>query len=392
MSIDTSVKFFHSGMTGAPQLTATAGSLLTILRACLVSGFGAVAVDSIAVASGVATLTISAGMPFNEVDSVILVSGCALAALNGEKKIAALGTTTLTFDASGLSDGSYSGGISAKIAPAGWAELFTGTNVAVFQSLSPQSTKCCLRVDDTGTTDARVVGYEAMSDLNTGLGRVPLDSQISGGGYWPKADSINNPAREWAIFSDARMMYIWTSPFDHRSYQQRKITGHVFCFGDLIPHVQNNPYAWCISAGNVPDTSFGAYVCSTSWLCSADGHYTPRNASGGGASSQLIRNARTKGNGLSKPRFAGVEGFAYPSPSMSALLVTDLWADTYTDNDPMGFFPGIKIPMQAIGGTFGFSHQHVRVDQRTLMSIYTSQYYDQSNGGNVFFDITGPWR
>ena len=44
--VDTSVKHFYSAMAGSPGLSGTAGSLIAVLDACLISGFGAKAVDS----------------------------------------------------------------------------------------------------------------------------------------------------------------------------------------------------------------------------------------------------------------------------------------------------------------------------------------------------------
>ena len=379
MSIDTSVKFFHSGMTGALQLTATAGSLLTILRACLVSGFGAVSVDSIAVASGVATLTISAGMPFNEVDSVILVSGCALAALNGEKKIAALGTTTLTFDASGLSDGSYSGGISAKIAPAGWAELFTGTNVAVFQSLSPQSTKCCLRVDDTGTTDARVVGYEAMSDLNTGAGQVPLNTQIAGGGYWAKANNATG-SRKWAIFADSRSVYLWAAPYSSYPY-----AGVTYFFGDLIAGVANDPFAFAIQVGDADDSTL-SYPNARLGIGGYIGLYTPRNANGQASSTNMNRGTAFSGSSGQYAFGDSSAALTFPSGKGNSLSSASILC--YGES-ALGVFPGALAPICKCGALPFLSRIVIAGRKHAALPLAGS---GSGPIGSLFVDVGGPWQ
>ena len=57
----TSVKYYASTMPGAPVLSGTAGALATLLDACLVDGFGLKTVDTLVVASGVATANISTG-------------------------------------------------------------------------------------------------------------------------------------------------------------------------------------------------------------------------------------------------------------------------------------------------------------------------------------------
>jgi hypothetical protein len=80
---DTSVKFFHSGMAGAPTLNGTAGSLVSVLTACLVNGFAVSAVASLVVADEIATVTMAGSHPA-EVGSVVAVSGASPGGLNGK--------------------------------------------------------------------------------------------------------------------------------------------------------------------------------------------------------------------------------------------------------------------------------------------------------------------
>ena len=56
---DLSVKYFNSGMTGAPQISNNWGDLVTMLDACLINGFALKAIDTLTFADGVATATIS---------------------------------------------------------------------------------------------------------------------------------------------------------------------------------------------------------------------------------------------------------------------------------------------------------------------------------------------
>ena len=59
MTASTSVKWAVSSMVGAPTLNGTAGSLIALLDAFLVNGFGAKAVDSAQVTGGVCRLAIT---------------------------------------------------------------------------------------------------------------------------------------------------------------------------------------------------------------------------------------------------------------------------------------------------------------------------------------------
>ena len=135
----TSVKYFTSAMAGAPQLNTTAGCLIAMLDACLIDGFGLKTADSVVVASNIATLTVAAGVGFAD-HAVVLIAGATPAGLNGEKRILSKTTTTITFDATGISDQTASGTITAKLAPAGWQKQFSATNLAAYRSTDPAST------------------------------------------------------------------------------------------------------------------------------------------------------------------------------------------------------------------------------------------------------------
>jgi hypothetical protein len=70
---DLTVKYFNSGMTGAPQIANNWGDLVTMLDACLVNGFALKAIDTLTFADGIATATITTGhayRPFQVVRSL----------------------------------------------------------------------------------------------------------------------------------------------------------------------------------------------------------------------------------------------------------------------------------------------------------------------------------
>ena len=57
--VDTSVKFFNENLPDAPVLNGVAGSLIGLLTACMVTGFGLRTAVSLVVSGGVATLTLA---------------------------------------------------------------------------------------------------------------------------------------------------------------------------------------------------------------------------------------------------------------------------------------------------------------------------------------------
>lgn len=165
--MSTSVKVFASTDPGALVLSGTAGALSTLLKTYLVDGRGSGAVATLNVTAGVATATYSAGHPF-AVGSVGEFAGATPSGLNGQKRILSVATNSVTFAAPGIADGAATGSITSKLASAGWQQVFSATNVTCLKPAVPEATGCVLRVDDTGTTNARVRAYEAMTDVGTG--------------------------------------------------------------------------------------------------------------------------------------------------------------------------------------------------------------------------------
>lgn len=383
MPTDTSVKFLHSAMTGAPALTGQAGSLIALLDACLVNGFGAGGVDSIVIAGGVATVTRSAGHPF-EVGSVALIAGATVTGgvINGEQKVTAVTTTTYQFDATGIANQAATGAITHKVAPAGWAKPYAGTNLAAYRSVAPETTGCLLRVDDTGTVSARVVGYESMSDINTGVGLFPSAAQFSGGGYWTKAHAADANARPWMVFADARFFYVAVA--SNSSYPAYYVVHSAF--GDFLSsRVGPAPYDCLLFSragvyASWPTTQAEAGIsqdASNDAQCVA-----PRGYSGLGSAATLARRAVCWTNGGASG-FSG--GTAFPDPGNGALWLNSMVV-IEGSVAVRGTLPGLGYSPQAIGGS-AFAPRSVTtgLDGRRQAAV-------PSGNGVVFFDVTGPWR
>ena len=207
--VDTSVKFFNENLPDAPVLNGVAGSLIGLLTACLVTGFGLRTAVSLVVSGGVATLTLAnEAKNANRLHTVVLVEGVtgALTALNGEQKITFASPTELKF-ATAAADGTATGAITVKTAPAGWEKKFPGTNTAGFKSLDPASLGMHLWVNDSTTLDAKVRGFENMSGVDTGTGPFPTLVELASGGFWSKSSAANAVANRWDLFADSRLFY-----------------------------------------------------------------------------------------------------------------------------------------------------------------------------------------
>ena len=279
----TKTKSFSSAMAGAPVLSGTAGALISVLDAVLVTGFGLAAVTSLTVASGIATANFAAGHSF-AADAVGLFAGITPTGLNGDKRILSIAANAVTFDAAGISDQTATGTMSAKVAPAGWTKTFAGTNLASYKMGGVEGTGFSLRVDDTGTTVARVRSYESLTDVNTGTGLFPALAQWAAPGlWWSKSNAASTAARAWQIYADDRGIYFFVNSFP---------TTAEYCgyyFGDMLSLKSNDPYA-CLLRANSADRSSNA-VAIADELSYSDG-----NSSGTGL--YLARAANTLGGSV----------------------------------------------------------------------------------------------
>lgn len=221
----TTVKWYTDASLGAPVLNGVAGALITLLDACLVTGFGLQSVSSLVVSGGVATMTLGS-TPNAAVDSIVLVAGATPSGLNGEQRVTAVVGNTVRF-ATGLSNQTATGTITTKMAPAGWDKTYTGTNLAVYRSPNVAGTRQYLRVDDTGTTSAQVKAYESMSDVDTGVDKW-MDN------YWFKSAAATSTAVAWAIFADDKTFYLRMAAGNQDA---------IYPFGDFTPVRTNDPYA-----------------------------------------------------------------------------------------------------------------------------------------------------
>ncbi len=202
-----SVSFILSTMRGAPAINGnTPGCLIAALDAVLVTGWGAAAPTSVVVTSGVATATFASATAWQP-HAVIEVSGGTPSAINGKARVATSAGNTLTW-ATSAADGTYTGSISIKYASAGWEKVFSeGTTKAVYRSTDVTGSRCYYRVDDSNNQKARVRGFGAMTDVNTGTEPFPTDAMISGGGYFIKSYyAANSTAIPYLIAANSKTM------------------------------------------------------------------------------------------------------------------------------------------------------------------------------------------
>ncbi|MFD2756216.1 hypothetical protein [Comamonas terrae] len=387
--VDTSVKHFYSSMAGAPTLAGQAGSMIALLDACLVTGWGLKAVDSAVISNGVCRMNFASGKSAAEVAAVILVAGATPAGLNGEQKVTAISSTWVEFKTA-LPDGPVSGSVTFKMAPAGWAKVFAGTNLAAYQSLDPQSTKMFVRVDDTAAADCRLRGYESMTDVSTGVGLFPTDSQINGGGWLNKSGTAGATPVKWRIVANSRSVYI--SVVGYTASDSRADAGRTVFIGDFQSYRPGgDPYAFAIGCATSSGYSQTTGVCDG--VNNSD-QYAPRGYSGLGSAVGLNSFPESGSTGTS-----GTTGSfgAFPSPIDGGLRITRrLMLEGST---PRGGIPGLyTISQSGVGAYIAPLTRLLGVgplDKRNLLAIgcgSNSSIYPSTNLGISLIDIDGPWE
>ena len=192
MVASTDIKFFVHSNNNAPQLQNAYGSMIGVLDACLVNGFGSQAVATLT-ASGT-TVTATYGSAHNYLQyQVTKIAGVNQTEFNGEHRILTIpDANTITFQlASTPSVTTATGTITSSLPSLGWEKPFSSTNVngggkAAYRSKNTLlPSRPYLRVVDaldaaytsTYAKYAKVGIVEDMSDIDTMLGvQAPYDS------------------------------------------------------------------------------------------------------------------------------------------------------------------------------------------------------------------------
>lgn len=395
--MSTSVKHIHSGMRGVPTVNGVVGSgIIPVLDTFFITGWGLTTALSVTVASGIATASLTPGETFDR-DAPVLVAGATPAELNGESRVLTSSNTAITWPTT-AADGVATGTITIKYAPqTSWSKVYAGTNKAVYRSTHVQSAGHYLRVDDTGTTTARIRAYESMSDVDTGIGPFPTDAQMSGGGYWHKSVNANATPVKWRIFADERFLIVAIAAgySSGATYLGAPPRG----FGDPIALAPAGD-AWCtllsINGATYTVAGYGTFVGqlagTTNGLI-----VSPRAVAGLGGATQVNGQSFTGTSNSSSGTdvFLGV----LPSEVDGQVKTSRVFTrDTGTNKPPRSITPGVHYIPQT--GSIGvLSDGDILTGSGDLagrrMIVVGDQYtggFIQVPSGFYLVDITGPWR
>lgn len=347
-------------MSGAPSLSGEAGTLIGVLDACLIDGFGSVTLDSLVVASSVATATKNTGHGFLD-HTVLLIAGATPSGLNGEQRITKTGTNTFTFDATGISDQTATGTITAKMAPVGWSKAHSGTNKAAYARTALAATAMKLRVDDSPAQYPTLIMYETMSDVDTGTGPAPTSSSY----YFAKSSAASATARAWRLFADDQAFYLFANA-DGSTWPSAMF------FGDVVNYRSGDAYHALLQAHAAGNTTSHLYLIDGT----TTGAALSRSYSQVGAAVASSRYSHRK------CQYLGAGGMVTPSYVDNAI---HYWPVECWEGNTLarGKMPGLYCPVHDATLTDGAI---MTVGSQKILH----QYYNASY--QAALDLTGPWR
>lgn len=187
MVASTDIKFYVHTNTNAPQLQNAYGSMINVLDACLVNGFGSQTVSTLTASGTTVTATFGSAHNFMQYQ-VIKIVGANQAEFNGEHRILTVpNANSITFQlAAAPSVTTATGTIVCSLPPLGWLKPFSGTGKAAYRSsntllISRPYLRVVDELDPAYNVDyakyAKVGIVEDMQSIDTMLGiQSPYDS------------------------------------------------------------------------------------------------------------------------------------------------------------------------------------------------------------------------
>lgn len=410
MKANTDVKHFRWDSPDAPVLTGENGRLIDVLDACLVNGFSSRSADSITIDNEIATVSLSAGNPYEQ-HVVVEITGASVPALNSEWRIDTSSALSFTFVCPGVADGAVSGA-SIKRASAGWAKPFSGTNLAVYQSVAPDALQLFFRVNDSLTTFAEARGYGQATAVDAVDDPFPTLAQHAQSQYGiRKSLTVDAVQRPWVVVADDKFFYIFIAwAHTHASYH----IWNASWFGDFVPLFDGSTAHCAISLSSTSEQSWPGQVSGAALVINTTSQYSYRGFNPAGITGITQDNTSPQplsvhgtpyGNTGNYPPGSIYSGVPYPHPNNRIDYCTPLFAIKQTagiDGSTLGFWgiqPGRAAPLQhglpyAIDGYLrlpltvnGYGDEQ----GKRYLSIFVGGLNPGAPGG-MLVDITGPWR
>ena len=369
-------KEFYYGQSSVPQMAGTAGYMISILDAFLVTGFNTKNVSSISVTSNVATVTTSIAHDY-EIGNIIVFSGANESIFNDEFEIVSIpSTTTFTFDITTALTAA-SGTITCKVAPLGWEKSFSGTNKAVYRSLDPTTNQFYLRVDDTNTLYSAVTVYETMSSVDAGTG-------ASATKYWKKSTTANTTSMPWHAIGNKKVFYFFSDW--HPTYTLQPAG---YAFGWFPSFKSGDGYNTLLIGHDVsaPSTPVN------------NQDFAKIGVSAETEGQVISRSYSQIGSYISFYKLAGVglhtamgydSAFQFPNPVDNGIHLFPVYIYE-TSNNLRGKLAGVLTPNEYTNGAFYSRDKTIVVDGKRYIAYRINNSASSNQYGNCWFSLDEEW-
>jgi len=237
---------------------------------------------------------------------------------------------------------------------AGWTKAFSGVDRAAYRQGSGSQFYLRVRDDGPGTStfqEARVVGYESMTDVDTGTG-------LFGGAITTtfmvarKSATANATARNWICYADSRTLYLFILTGDGVD---------VYCclaFGDFYTLSPTDKWNCMIIARategsatlTLENISRTSSVSATTTLT---GHYAARSFGGGAGEIQFGKHGDTAKSGSTSNFNGSSNTMPQPNPVDNSYYLSPIWV-TESSGAIRGYMRGMwQMPCNAASLTDG---------------------------------------
>lgn len=239
----------------------------------------------------------------------------------------------------------------ALVTGQGWTKAYTGANKAAYQQAG--GNQFYLRVQDDGpgaggAKEARITGYETMSDVDTGTGPFPTAAQGVGSVAMVvvRKSADAGTARNYKLWADDRTVMFFC--------ESEGTAGQwfAFMFGDFYSYVASDGYRTCIcgrlTENSTATTAERIVYMGTAVSSAGSGLFVARGYSGSGGS--VVTGRFSDVAGLNSGLSIGL--IPFPNPADGGLYVAPLRLnDTVTApaNHVRGHLRGFWVPCHPVG-------------------------------------------
>jgi len=209
-----------------------------------------------------------------------------------------------------------------------WAKSFTGTSKAAYRPSA--GNRFYMRIQDDGPgagtfKEARIVGYETMSDVDTGTNPMPTVAQAANGLFIRKSAAADSTARVWKALGDDRTFYLFVQSGDTASVYVG------FGWGDFYSHLTGDGYRIFLIARSTENSATVIIspenfplLRGSSFTTAENGHYIQRNRSAAVGAIAVNKTNVVGGLGTSTS-IEGPGNIAYPNAEDGGLYLLPLY-------------------------------------------------------------------